>query len=880
MSVKGRRLSGVGVVGAALVTAAVSVLLFAWNGGASAQGPETETFVWVRTVGDWPDYRRNLTKLTTDGVEVFKRYGVEHEGMALDPRDGSSWMRSEDPWNEYWEMTAKVDHCGYVLHRVPMPAYSGTAVDPNDGSVWIGLANEREMVKLDQYGEELFRRPLPVDGYPQALDVDPLDGSVWLGLSYVPALSKLDSEGNLLFSEVVVGFSSDGQRIAVDPRNSRVWTATRYGVSRRDADGTNLVQVPGFSRPTGVVVDSRDGSVWVADRDLGGTGMVVKLDEHGSESLRFSLGTPPEGIGVDPQNGSVWVGIEGELVRLSSLGVEELRIPMEGRPTKVEVATIPVLACRPDTDGDLVPDEEDVCPSDPMGWYDSDGDGVCNGTDNCADIPNPGQENEDGDVLGDACEWPDEPVFKNGYDLHPELQRDIGASVGRSSRALFINNSGQIAGDYQGLPLHEWSGAFSWTPGEGAVDLGTLGGTYMSVSDLNESGQIVGHGSLAPDWSHAFIWSSEEGLRDLAVNPSLSSEALCLNNVGEVAGRFQPDPQSFSPFYWSEEMGHIELPVSVPGPVWQCEARDINDLGQVAVTCSDWDMTVSYVWSNATGMTLLPTPGDSTVWVAAMNNQGEVVGMQEHPTGESNPFLWTAAGGMEDLGNLGGSYGHANDINERGEVAGMSYTSDWRFHPFLWSRETGMVDLTLGFDGPPVDWGYIHDMSEVAVIGCALMDGWYDHHAFLWTQEDGFKDLGTLGGIISSGHSVNDYGQAVGWAQNDFNITPWEGENHAVLWLPDEPPTPEEQTEALVAEVQNLIDTGVLNQGNGNALTTKLENALGKLEKGNTQAACNEMGAFVNLVEAFVNSGKLTEEEGQPLVEGAGSLIAELCGAG
>jgi hypothetical protein len=35
---------------------------------------------------------------------------------------------------------------------------------------------------------------------------------------------------------------------------------------------------------------------------------------------------------------------------------------------------------------------------------DTDGDGLVNVSDNCVDVPNAGQENADGDLLGDACD--------------------------------------------------------------------------------------------------------------------------------------------------------------------------------------------------------------------------------------------------------------------------------------------------------------------------------------------------------------------------------------------------------------------------------------------------------------------------------------------
>jgi hypothetical protein len=71
----------------------------------------------------------------------------------------------------------------------------------------------------------------------------------------------------------------------------------------------------------------------------------------------------------------------------------------------------------PDTDGDNdgTADCVDACPGDPSktgpgvcgcGHPDSDGDGdgVADCIDNCASVANPGQENSDGDLMGDACD--------------------------------------------------------------------------------------------------------------------------------------------------------------------------------------------------------------------------------------------------------------------------------------------------------------------------------------------------------------------------------------------------------------------------------------------------------------------------------------------
>jgi len=79
-----------------------------------------------------------------------------------------------------------------------------------------------------------------------------------------------------------------------------------------------------------------------------------------------------------------------------------------------------------------------------------------------------------------------------------------------------------------------------------------------------------------------------------------------------------------------------------------------------------------------------------------------------------------------------------------------------------------------------------------------------------------------------------------------------------------------------MARVEDLVAAGLLNRGNGNALVSKLRNALKRLDKGNEKAAVNQINAFINQVRAFINSGKLPEEEGQILIDIASNIIKDL----
>jgi len=84
-----------------------------------------------------------------------------------------------------------------------------------------------------------------------------------------------------------------------------------------------------------------------------------------------------------------------------------------------------------------------------------------------------------------------------------------------------------------------------------------------------------------------------------------------------------------------------------------------------------------------------------------------------------------------------------------------------------------------------------------------------------------------------------------------------------------DPTAPEESIEGTLILVIAMIAEDKLNEGQAVSLIQKLDSAIKKLEDGKDNSAFRMLQAFINQIEAFINSGVLTYEEGQPLIDSA-----------
>jgi probable HAF family extracellular repeat protein len=120
---------------------------------------------------------------------------------------------------------------------------------------------------------------------------------------------------------------------------------------------------------------------------------------------------------------------------------------------------------------------------------------------------------------------------------------DLGALGGNSSQAYGINAAGQIVGYGATTSNAAYHAAFWTNRNSTAIDLGTLGGTYSQANAINDSGQIVGAADTTSNLTpHAILWTNSSSpavdLNTLIPAGSgwLLSYPYAINDSGEIVG--------------------------------------------------------------------------------------------------------------------------------------------------------------------------------------------------------------------------------------------------------------------------------------------------------------------------------------------------------
>jgi len=289
------------------------------------------------------------------------------------------------------------------------------------------------------------------------------------------------------------------------------------------------------------------------------------------------------------------------------------------------------------------------------------------------------------------------------------------------------------------------------------IDLGAFDGSWSEATGLNASGEVIGN-TTAAEWPtyHAFRTG-----RNRAIDPATDDVATTYCN-----------PITFPQGYC---LGAVS-------------ALGINNAGQVVGQLED-AFASDYLAFRTGPNSPIQTTNDWFIFndsvATSINNSGQTLviegsykSVRVAPSIEGEGFNDSLRENLGTLapGGIAAGIGNTNayGLNDLGQAVGGSDTGasgaySPTFHAFRTRPNKAINPATddLGTLGGSISYGYsVNIFGQVA--GTATTIGDAASHAFRTRPNRRINaakdDLGTLGGNYSAGTSINNFGETVGWA--------------------------------------------------------------------------------------------------------------------
>jgi len=446
----------------------------------------------------------------------------------------------------------------------------------------------------------------------------------------------------------------------------------------------------------------------------------------------------------------------------------------------------------------------------------------------------------------------------------PEV-KDMGTLGGRFTVVSDINALGQATGysEMADGSIH----AFLYANGA-MQDLGTLGGSGSLASAINDAGQITGFALTAEGEAHAFLYTAGS-MADLGPTGT-SSSGKAINATGQVAGQATPSGgQRYALIYTLGGMDPFGQSLS------SSTSEAISTLGQVTGTYQDGSGgSHAFLYDGRSAIDLMPGATSFVLGTRSINALGAVAGSFQ--TGQTMHGFVYANGQASDIGSLGGDYTVPTAINAAGSVTGVSAGADGAQHAFLYS---GGSPQDVGTLGGTFSAGYALNAANQIAGQSTTATG--QLHAFA-TQSGTLIDLGALveklaPGVVTDSISlgINDQGQVIG---------------HYTLSTPTDPQMPT-QTRSFIANLnpssgvnsvvaalfQDLVrlSTGI---GPGKSLANKAREASDAYSANDTARSCSGLNAYLH--ELSAQHGKKVAHKNATLLDGKVADIQRSMGCG
>lgn len=235
---------------------------------------------------------------------------------------------------------------------------------------------------------------------------------------------------------------------------------------------------------------------------------------------------------------------------------------------------------------------------------------------------------------------------------------DLGRGLVGASKAVAINERGDVVGTYQGECAELGTRSFVWKAGDASAPTPVVPGCDTQVFDINDTGKMLVYKTRAGPFL------LENGILTQFEKPGLGGQLFyhpsVLNNRDEAVGVTAGATSTSVLLTMVREPEYL-----VSGKY--CWAVDLNDRSDIAYSCNYASGTIGGYRFNGK-LERLAAVG-TTVEPAAVNNQREIVGRLEGAPGGIKLFHWVS-GVMSVIepSDGGWQFDGVSDLNDAGVI--------------------------------------------------------------------------------------------------------------------------------------------------------------------------------------------------------------------
>ena len=253
---------------------------------------------WVVSGGDtiykfYPDGSRDQSGIS------FPVAVSQTNAAVVDPRSGVVWIAVSAAGAVFRYDPASPDPNQAFIQLPPITQPHAVSVNPTDGTVWVGGNNTVQKFSAD--GSQVLATVTGV--HEPQVAVNPTDGSCWITDSR-GTIARYSASGAVAATSPVK--LKEPKYVAVNSQSGNAWVTDPHAnvVVKLSSSGQELFRVTDLKLPSSPSVNQQDGSLWV----VASSNTLVKLSADGQKLIEVpEAGIAILSIGVSSQDGSVWV---------------------------------------------------------------------------------------------------------------------------------------------------------------------------------------------------------------------------------------------------------------------------------------------------------------------------------------------------------------------------------------------------------------------------------------------------------------------------------------------------------------------------------------------------------------------------------------------